>query len=139
MRFVKQLVLIAALALIPVSALAETPQAAACRGARGNLSSDGDCVGADGINAFEGGLKSIANILIFAVGAVAVLMVIIGGLRYALSGGDASGIKSAKDTILYAIVGVVVAALSYAVVNFVIFKLDETPPTTGAPRATTRV
>ena len=46
-------------------------------------------------------------------------MLIIGGLRYVISQGDANNVKQAKDTILYAIIGIVVAILAYAVVNFV--------------------
>lgn len=65
------------------------------------------------------GFQTIANTLIFLVGAISVLMIIIGGLRYVLSGGDSAGIKSAKDTILYALIGVVVAILSYALVSFI--------------------
>jgi len=64
--------------------------------------------------------NSIANTLIFLVGAIAVIMLIIGGLRYVLSGGNSSTIQSAKDTILYAIIGIIVAILAYAAVNFVI-------------------
>lgn len=66
------------------------------------------------------GFATVANTLIFIVGAVSVLMVIIGGLRYVLSNGDSAGLKSAKDTILYALVGVVVSLLAYALVSFVI-------------------
>jgi hypothetical protein len=62
----------------------------------------------------------VIGVVIFVVGAVSVLMIVIGGLRYTLSGGDAAGIRSAKDTILYALVGLVVSALAYAVVAFVI-------------------
>ena len=47
-------------------------------------------------------------------------MLIVGGIRYVVSGGDQSAVQGAKNTILYAIVGVVVAILAFAVVNFVI-------------------
>ena len=66
---------------------------------------------------------NIINMMIYVVGAVAVLMVVIGGLRYVLSGGDASQTKSAKDTILYSIVGVVIAIMSYAIVNFALVNI----------------
>lgn len=59
----------------------------------------------------------------FAIGAIAVLMIIIGGIRYTISNGDQSQITSAKNTILYAIVGLVVAMLAYAIVHFVISQL----------------
>lgn len=68
-------------------------------------------------------LRNAINIIIFAIGAISVLMVVIGGLRYVLSGGDPSGVKTAKDTILYALIGVAVAILSYSIVKFVIFKV----------------
>jgi hypothetical protein len=67
--------------------------------------------------------NSVANVLIFIVGAVSVIMLIVGGLRYVLSSGEASAVKGAKDTILYAIIGIVVAALAFAAVNFVVGKL----------------
>lgn len=63
---------------------------------------------------------TIVNILLFLIGAVAVIMLIIGGIRYTLSGGDQNAVTSAKNTILYSIVGIIVAILAYAIVNFVI-------------------
>jgi hypothetical protein len=68
----------------------------------------------------SGGIfHTIADTLIFIVGAVAVIMLIIGGLRYVISQGSKEGVASAKDTILYSIIGIVVAILAYAIVNFV--------------------
>lgn len=72
----------------------------------------------------NGLFKKIADTLIFIVGAVAVIMLIIGGLRYVLSAGDAKNVTAAKDTILYAIVGIVVALLSFALINFVVGQLN---------------
>jgi hypothetical protein len=69
----------------------------------------------------QGGVFTIiTNVLLFVIGAVSVIMLIIGGIRYTVSGGDSSAVTSAKNTILYAIVGIVVALLAYAVVNFVV-------------------
>lgn len=65
----------------------------------------------------------IINILIFVVGILAVLMLIIGGMRYTLSAGDSNAVNGAKNTILYSIIGVVVAVAAYAIVNFVIVRL----------------
>ena len=62
----------------------------------------------------------ILNAFIFIIGAVAVLMIIISGMKYVMSNGDQSQISSAKNTILYAIVGLIVALMSYAIVNFVL-------------------
>lgn len=64
--------------------------------------------------------NTISNVLLFIVGAVAVIMIVIGGLRYVISGGDSANVAAAKNTILYALVGVIVAILAYSVINFVI-------------------
>lgn len=64
--------------------------------------------------------KMIVNTLLYVLGMVAVIMIVIGGIRYTTSNGDAGSIKGAKDTILYSVVGLVVAILAYAIVNFVI-------------------
>lgn len=72
----------------------------------------------------EGGVfQTVTNILLFIIGAIAVIMLIIGGIRYVVSGGDQSAVTAAKNTILYAIVGIVVAILAYAAVNFVTTEL----------------
>ncbi len=68
----------------------------------------------------SGVFAQISSILLFIVGAIAVIMIVIGGLRYVISGGDASQVQAAKNTILYALVGIIVAILAYAAVNFVI-------------------
>lgn len=68
----------------------------------------------------EGVFKIITNVLLFIIGAISVIMLIIGGIRYVVSGGDSAAVTSAKNTILYAVVGIVVAILAYALVNFVI-------------------
>jgi hypothetical protein len=65
-------------------------------------------------------IQNIVNTLLFLVGVVSVIMIIIGGIRYTLTAGDASQIKSAKDTVLYAVIGLVVSLLAYAIVNFVV-------------------
>lgn len=68
----------------------------------------------------SGTFSTITNVLLFIIGAIAVIMIVIGGMRYVLSGGDSNQITAAKNTILYAIIGIVVAILAYAAVNFVI-------------------
>lgn len=65
-------------------------------------------------------IANVANILLFIVGAIAVIMIIISGIRYVVSQGDSGAVKSAKDTILYSVIGLVVAIFAYAIVNFVI-------------------
>jgi hypothetical protein len=68
----------------------------------------------------NGVFKIVTNVLLFIIGAISVIMLIIGGIRYVVSGGDSAAVTSAKNTILYAVVGIVVAVLAYALVNFVI-------------------
>jgi hypothetical protein len=74
----------------------------------------GDLFGANGI------FITITNILLFIVGALSVIMLIIGGLRYVISGGNSTNVTAAKNTILYAIVGLVIAFLAFAAINFVL-------------------
>ena len=78
-----------------------------------------------------GSIADGASVLLFIVGAVAVIMLIIGGLKYIVSGGDASKVQSAKNTILYALVGIIVAILAYAAVNFVIGNFIPSPSGSG--------
>ena len=89
----------------------------------------------NGANAIKGNLTgdltdqiaTIVNLLIFSIGMVAVIMLIIGGFRYVFSQGNEKAVTGAKDTILYAIIGLVIAILSFAIVNFVLGGLTETP------------
>ena len=65
-------------------------------------------------------ITSIINTVIFAVGIIAVVMVILGGVQYSTSQGDSGKVKKAKDTIMYGIIGLVIAILAFAIVNFVL-------------------
>lgn len=66
---------------------------------------------------------NVTNAALFIIGAVSVLMLIYGGIRYTVSGGDTKQVTDAKNTILYAVVGIIVAIMAYAIVNFVIGRL----------------
>lgn len=87
-----------------------------------------DCTGADSGSSVEGIIATVVNILSWVIGVAAVVMLIIGGLRYVVSGGDANSVSSAKNTILYALVGVVVAALAQALVQFVLRRATTSEP-----------
>jgi hypothetical protein len=80
--------------------------------------------------AVEGIVTVIINILSLIVGVVSVIMIIVGGFNYVLSGGDSTKVGNAKNTILYAIVGLVIVALAQAIVVFVLNNVD---PTTAPP------
>ncbi len=64
--------------------------------------------------------QTVVNVLLFLIGAVSVIMIIYGGIRYVTSGGDQGAITSAKNTILFAVVGLIVAILAYAIIRFVV-------------------
>jgi len=66
----------------------------------------------------------ITNTILAAVGLIAVIMLIFGGLRYIISGGDQKKVTDAKNTILYAIVGLIISLLAYAIVDFVLDALS---------------
>lgn len=76
----------------------------------------------DGISV-QGLVKKIIDILSLLVGIVAVIMIIIGGFKYIISSGDSANISSAKNTILYAIIGLVIVAFAQLIVKFVINKV----------------
>ena len=104
---------LAGMLLYPSVVLAQNTEI--CKGATGQ-----DTCAGTGLPAY---FKDIANALIFVAGSIAVIVIIIGGLNYITSTGDAARIAKAKNTIIYAVVGVVVAILAYAIVNFVIGRL----------------
>jgi len=83
-----------------------------------------------GNDSFRAVVQRIINIFSIVVGAVSVIMIIIGGFRYIISGGDSSGVSGAKNTILYAIVGLVIVLFSQVLVRFVISNFS-TAQTTG--------
>lgn len=70
-----------------------------------------------------GVVTTIINTLLFVVGFLSVVMLIIGGIRYVISGGNSAAVTAAKNTILYAIVGLIIALFAYAIINFVIGSL----------------
>ncbi len=108
--------------LSPATASA-APQEEICKGTGGEWNGK-ECTNKDASSTnLAGFIKQIINLLLYVLGAIAVLMIIIGGIRYTTSGGDQSGVKGAKDTILYAVIGLVVALMAYAIVNFVILNV----------------
>ena len=114
------LVLAAALVAVPA-----TTAQAACDDSNLSVKSGVDCAKGKGTKAelVKGNdsiFKTVTNVLLFIIGAISVIMIIVGGIRYTVSNGDSSQITNAKNTILYAVVGLIVALLAYAIVNFVV-------------------
>jgi len=67
----------------------------------------------------NGIIKTIVEVLLTAVGAISIIMIVIGGIMFALSSGDAQKAAKARNTVLYAVVGLAVSLFASAIVNFV--------------------
>ncbi len=80
-----------------------------------------DCA-TEGDSSFASLMAKVINIFSVVVGSVSVIMIIIGGFRYIISGGDSGGVTAGKNTILYAIVGLVIVLFSQVIVRFVLTK-----------------
>ena len=101
--------------------LQEGAEAARCDGCPADLFGD------------TGVFKQVTNVILYIVGIIAVIMLIIGGIKYVVSGGDSKKVTDANNTVLYAIIGLVIAFLAFAIVNFVISALpsSKNPTTTN--------
>ncbi len=79
----------------------------------------------------------IVQILGIVVGAVAIIMIIVSGFRYITSGGDSGRVSSAKNTLIYALIGLAIAVLAQLIVHFVLFQANTAtlPPCTGTQTA----
>ena len=69
---------------------------------------------------FESVWENVLNLVSFVVGAIAVLMLIIGGIRFVVSNGDPGQVQSARNTVIYSLVGVVIALVARGIVTFVL-------------------
>ena len=68
----------------------------------------------------NGVFSRLTNTILLIVGLISVIMLVYGGLRYILSGGDSKKVTDAKNTVLYAIIGLIISLLAFAIVNFVL-------------------
>lgn len=123
----KGLVMLAGVLMAPVMALgvAGTVNAATTGPAGAGGVKDGlTAAKADGLSEKgpEDLVKNIINLLLMAIGIVSVIMLIIGGFKYTTSNGDSNQVTSAKNTIMYSVIGLVIAIFAYAIVNFVVSK-----------------
>jgi hypothetical protein len=102
--------------LVPQSAHAQVDVFQSCSGSSSAIcrSTSDKLFGTGGV------WNRILTTLTYVTGAVSVLMIVIGAFRYTISGGDQGAISGAKNTILYAVVGLVLSVMSYAIVNFVL-------------------
>ena len=70
-----------------------------------------------------GTVQDIVNYILYAAGILAVVMIIVAGIKMTTSGGNPGAVAKAKQTLVYAIIGLAVVILAYAIVNFVVGKL----------------
>ncbi len=85
-----------------------------------SIDGSGDKIGGGKGEALKSDVTNIINAIIGVLGLVCVVIMIIGGINYMTSSGDAAKVKKAKDTILYGLIGLVVCVLAFALVNWVI-------------------
>lgn len=105
----------------PIEVGAQSARDAACEGVQ---LTGGSCDGGTADRTVNGTIKTVIDLLSVVVGFIAVIMIIVGGLKYIISSGDSGNVNSAKNTILYAIVGLVIVALAQVIVRFVLNQVD---------------
>ena len=116
-------------ALVPTMVSAEEVnlQGNLCDGAAFDPNSSTGCaVTSDSGNQVQSIIATVINIFSLVVGVIAVIMIIIGGVKYITSGGDSGNVTGAKNTILYAIIGLVIVALAQTIVFFVLGQATNT-------------
>lgn len=97
---------------------ANSPDATVCQDSRQEQSQENNSIyGPNGV------IATIVNILTLIIGAAAVIMIIVAGMQYMLSNGDAAKISNAKNTIIYALIGIAVAVVARTLVVFIIQRL----------------
>jgi hypothetical protein len=88
--------------------------------AQGGVNSTGNETPGSATDSVSALAKTVINLFSWVVGIVSVIMVIVGGFQYITSGGDSGKVTTAKNTIMYALIGIVIVALSQVMVQFVL-------------------
>lgn len=78
-----------------------------------------DEIGAPKVAADNATLQDVLGLIYFIAGILCVLTIVFGGVRYVTSQGDSGGVSSAKNTIMYALVGLLVILVASAVTQFI--------------------
>lgn len=104
------------------SAAASTAQGDICAGVNGKqvTAADGTISCSTGGLTLDKVIKAVLDILSWIIGVVAVVMVIISGFKYVTSGGDSNAVSSAKNTLIYALIGIAIVSLAQFLVHFVL-------------------
>lgn len=107
--------------IVPMTAEAASSKDAVCSGAGLAGGSGGSgCTPTPGSPSADSVLKRGLNLFSAIIGIIAVVMIMVGGLKYITSQGESANVASAKNTILYAAIGLVVVALAQVIVRFVL-------------------
>ena len=127
MKYMKNIIASFALVLalffgLSAPVYAQTPKDAVCQGV-GLASGTSGCDQPAGQPSVQSTVERAITILLALVAVISIIMIIIGGLKYITSGGDSGKVSSAKDTILYSVIGLVVALLAQVIVRFVVNRL----------------
>lgn len=93
-------------------------------GVTGNLTGENCTVTDEGSNTVTKTIQTVIRMFQIIVGLISVFMIIFGGLKYITSGGSDAAVKSAKNTILYAVIGLVIVAIAEAIVQFVLKRFE---------------
>jgi hypothetical protein len=102
------------------SSVAQGADAAVPNNGGGNIQGNCDASATAGSTQIKHIASNIVNIFSIIVGAVSIIMIIYGGFRYITSGGDSGAVGNAKNTLIYAIVGLIIVALAQVIVHFVL-------------------
>lgn len=108
--------------LQPQLVLAETAKDAVCQGV-GTVGNTAGCAEKEGSPTVNSVLNTVVNLLSLFVGIIAVIMIIVSGFRYVTSGGDPGKVSGAKSALIYALIGLAIAALSQVLVKYVLGKV----------------
>ena len=98
----------------------------ACQGLE-DVSGGGTCGTASGDPTVNGVIEFALNLLSFIAGFIAVVMIIIAGLRFITSQGDPSSANGARSALIYAIIGIVIVVLAQVIVQFVLNRATVIP------------
>jgi len=103
---------------------------AACKGIGAALGTSSTDCSDDGSAPIQSTVKTAINVLSFVVGIISVFMIIVAGLKFITSSGDSSSVSSAKNTVIYALVGLVIVAVAQTIVRLTLSKVAPTPTPT---------
>lgn len=111
------------LSLVPAVTHAATSNVCNQSGISDEVKKANGCSGANDSVNISNVIVGIINGIVGVLGIVAAIFIVVGGVNYMTSQGDPGKTKKAKDTILYAVIGLIIAALAFAIVNFVVVKI----------------